>query len=178
MKIYDRYQMDFEGKWMSASLIGVGAAIFFLAVYYLGWPGPAGVGAGTIIFSLVLPLLAGIVFIVLARFLRLNAPGIFAILGAVFGLVLFAGSFDYGVLRMIFAILLYLIGITALLACAGGFLPGRLPVSLFFGCAFCIRVLIALLNLSSTVWLREVAALFMLLTLTCLPMAFKSTKRE
>ncbi len=174
MKVYHRYQMDFNGKWMKGSLLGVAFAVILLAAYYLCWPGLQGVGVAEILFSMALPMIIATAYIVLARLMRLNAPGVYAIIGAALCVVLIISLLDMGLVRLVLGILCYILGGAALLACAGGFLPGRLPVSLIFSAAFAVRLVLDLLNFRATHWLAEGAILAILLSLICMPRAFKA----
>ncbi len=179
LKRYDRYQMDFTGNWMKASLASMGLSVFLLAVYYFGWLNLSTVKIGKVILGLIFPMLLCLGYIVLLRFMKLNAPGVYGILGAALCLVLMGGNIlAGGMVRMILSIVGYALCGVIIIFCAGGFLPGRLPASLAFGCAFAVRLLFFdLLRFRKVNWLEEAAVLLILLALTCLPMTFKSTKK-
>ncbi len=179
LKQYHRYQMDFSGSWMKGSLASMGLAVFLLAVYYFGWINLSAVKIGKLILGLILPMLLCLGYIVLLRFVKLNAPGVYGIIGAALCLVLMGGNIlAGGLLRMILSIVGYALCSVILIFCVGGYLPGKLPASLTFGIAFAVRLLFFdLLRFRKVNWLEEAAVLLILLALTCLPMALKPAKK-
>ncbi len=179
MKHYDRYQMNFDSRSMKASMASMGIGVFFLFVYFFGWRALWQTTAADWIFSFGLPVAVGVAYIILGRFHRRNAPGMFALLGAVLCLCLMISSLSSGsVVRIILSLVWYALCAWLLMLAAGGNLPGKLPVSMFFGTALTVRlVFFDLMNLRSVNWIREIAVIAMLLALTLLPVAFQSTKK-
>lgn len=180
LKRYGRYQMALEGNWMKASMACIGLSVVMLGVYYLMWLSPSAWKPVNLIFGLLLPVAASLTYVILGRIVRLNAPGVYAILGAVFCILLIVGSFFSGsILRIILAVIWYLLTAVVLLASAGGYLPGKLPASLMFGAALLVRLLaFDLPRLRRTNWIEEGAMLLILVGLACLPKAFKSVRES
>lgn len=179
LKQYHRYRMQFTGKWANGSAICMGASIFLLAVYFFLLRDFSSIKTGEAVFLLALPLLLGVAYLVLFRFVRLNSPGAFAILGAVFCLVLMIGSFSTGyILRIVLGCVWYILSALVMLACAGGFLPGALPASLMFRVAFIVRLLFDLKVRSLSTWVFEASNLALILSLSCLPMLFVPVKHK
>ncbi len=179
MKEYDRYHMNFDGKSMKASMAAMGIGVFLLFVNFFGWKPLWQVKFLDWIFAFGVPVAVGVTYIVLGRFRQLNAPGIYAILGAVLCLCLLVCSFTTGsAVRIVLSVIWYILCGLTLIGVAGGALPGKLPASLFFGIALAVRVLFFdLTNFFGTNWIREGSALAMLLALTLLPGAFRSSKK-
>lgn len=169
MKQYHRYRMDFDSNWLRWSASCVGASIFLLAVYHLGFQYLD--APGSIIWDLWLPFGLGMVYIVLLQGIRLNAPGLYAILGVFMCLFLMICVFATGdVLRIILAVIAYPVCGAALILCAGGFLPGRLPASVCFGVVLAVRLLCYDFgHITGAAWLTELAHLGFIASLFCLP---------
>lgn len=170
MKQYHRYRMDFESKWVRWSATCVGAAMFLRAFYYLGIQYLN--APGSLLWNLWLPLGLGLVFIVLLRGIRLNAPGMYAIWGVLMCISLLIGVFGTGnILRIILAVLAYGICGAVLILCTGGFLPGRLPAAVCFGVLLGARILFFVQGrVSGAAWFAELADLGYIASLICLPM--------
>ncbi len=179
MKQYDRYQMDFNSRSMKASMACMGISVFLLFIYFFGWRALWQTKAADWIFSFGLPVAVGVAYIVLGRFRQRNAPGMFAILGTVLCLCLMMGSLASGSLvRIILSLIWYGLCAWMLILAAGGYLPGKLPASLFFGMALFVRlVFFDLINIWGVNWLQELSVAAMLLALTLLPVTFRSTKK-
>ncbi|MBE6986047.1 MAG: hypothetical protein E7433_01290 [Ruminococcaceae bacterium] len=102
-------------------------------MYYFGLTNIFTYNTGTIIMQIILPLSLCAGYIVLLRAVKLNAPGIFAILGAAFCLMVMIWNFSTGdILRILLSVVFYLLSGLVLLATAGGYLPGRLLSSGLF----------------------------------------------
>ena len=111
----------------------MGLSFFLRVVYYFGLTNILTYDAGAIILNIIMPLLLCAGYIVLLRAVKLNAPGIFAILGAAFCLMILIWNFSTGdVLRILLSVVFYLLSGLVLLATAGGYIPGRLPSSAIF----------------------------------------------
>lgn len=133
LKQYTRYQIDFQGKWILPGAIFMGLSFFLRVVYYFGLTNIFTYNTGTIIMQIILPLSLCAGYIVLLRAVKLNAPGIFAILGAAFCLMVMIWNFSTGdILRILLSVVFYLLSGLVLLATAGGYLPGRLLSSGLF----------------------------------------------
>ena len=179
MKQYRQYQMNFTGKCAGYSAACMGLSMFLAALYYLGLNYLADTGAGELIFCLWLPLVSGTAYLVLLRVMRWNAPGTYAIIGAVFCVISIFGSFAVGAGRGVFAIPVYLICAAVLLVVVGGFFPSSLPVALVFGIAIVLRILLLDIGrLSLVQWVREGAHLFAMGAFVFLPGALTRVKNR
>ena len=170
--------MDPEGKWANASVLCMAGALFALAVYYFALVGLSAIGFLEAVFCLFLPLLLMAGYIVLIRFYRWNAPGLFAIMGLMFCLFLFFGTFGSGnILRIILGVIWYPLSALILVACAGGHLLKKQPAVLVFPVAIFFRVIVFDLGrISLTGWVYEISAVLTLSALACLMMSFETVK--
>lgn len=133
LKQYTRYQIDFGGKWILPAAICMGLSFFLRVVYYFGLTNIFSYNTGTIILQIILPLFLCAGYIVLLRAVKLNAPGVFAIIGAAFCLMILIWNFSTGdILRILLSVVFYLFSGLVLLATAGGYLPGRFLSSAVF----------------------------------------------
>lgn len=173
MKQYQQYRMNFDSKAMGLSGICMGVSIFTLAVYYLFALDYSLVPLGTKLFYFWLPVMLSLAYIVLYRLVRLNAPGVYAIIGAVFCLLLIIGLFKTtSLFRIILGILSYLICGAALILGTGGYLPGRLTATVCFAIVLTIRLLCFTLGkVKGIAWLPELADLSVITALMCLSVA-------
>lgn len=178
LKRYNRYQIDLTGKWANASLVCMGTSVFLLMLRYFGLTNLADLGFGSVLFLVVLPLMLGIGQLVILRLLRWDAPGIHAILAAVLCLLLMVGTFFTGSpLRILLGILWYGLSAVTILACAGGYLPGRLPAALMLWIAGFVRLAAFDLGaLRLTGWIGELSVLLALSAYACLIMAMQPVK--
>ena len=181
LKKYGDFPVDFKSKHAVAAGGFMGLFIFLRMLYYFGFLKFSEAGAGELILLLILPLLVGIAFLVLYSGIRLNAPGIYGILGAIFCVFLILWSLFTGdVLRIILAVLWYLLAGTMLLGTAGGFLPDNGFAAVSFGAAAVIRVLLFtlpdLLTMGMSYFpagLNSFADVFLVLSLQCLSLSFR-----
>ncbi len=174
LKQYVRYEMDYRGNWSAASAVFMGLSFFLRVLYYFGFINLKDIGAGEVIFSLILPLLLCGTFLVFFSLLKWNAPGLFAIAGVVFCLLLMGWNFSSGnVLRILLSIFLYVFAAVILFATALGYLPGKLPSTAVFGVIFGCRILLFSFSASGIASLSlEFSALFLLLSLLALTRCF------
>jgi hypothetical protein len=177
MKQYNRYVMNPDGKWTKASVLCMAGALFTLAVYYFGLRGLISVGFLEAVFCLFLPLILMAGFIVLIHFLKWNAPGLFALIGLLLCVFLFFGIFGSGsFLRIILGVVWYPLSALVLVACAGGYLPGKQPAVFVFPIAIFFRVIFNLGNAGLFGWVYEISAILTLAALGCLMMSFEAKK--
>ena len=178
LKQYHRCRMDFTVKAAGFAGLFMGAYLFLLCVYFFFLRDLASVTAGETVFGLILPMLLCIVYIVLLRFVKLNAPGLFAIIGAAFCLVLMIHAFSSGnLLRGVLGGIWYILCGLVLILSAGGYLPGTLPASTMLGIGFLLRVVLFDLRLRGiTAWIYELAFLMLIAALTCLPLCIVPAK--
>ena len=172
MKQYHRYQMNFDGKALWFSGICMGVSIFLAALYYLFLQDVAQVSMGLLMLDLWVPVFLAILYIFLHRMVRLNAPGVYAILGAAMCFVLICQNFgDGSIVRGILGVLGYGGCAAVLIFAAGGWLPGRLPASLCFAVVLLIRILTGGNRMEGTAALLELSKLFYIGGLVLMPIA-------
>lgn len=180
MKRYHQYQMDFEGKWLNISALCMGISLFLSALYYLGLNNMSDISVWERIVCLWLPMILGIGYLVLLRVLKWNAPGVYAIIGAMLCVVLILQSMTVGGAgKIVLSIPIYLLCAVVLLVVMGGFFPAKLPAMLMFGIAIGIRVLFFdLVGLTLAQWVAEGAGLACLASLLFLPMGTKTVNKR
>ncbi len=173
MKRYHRYQMDFDHKacWMSG--ICMGLPVFMLSIYYLFFQEINAVPVFNQIVNLWLPIVLSLGYIAMLRVVRWNSVGMFAILGAAVCLMLILQLFlTANVLRIILGILGYLIAGGLLVLCAGGYLPGRMIVSLVFLLILLMRLLF-FRNFAGWAWLQDISAMSYIAAFALLPVGYQ-----
>ena len=177
MKQYNRYVMNPDGKWTRASVLCMAGGLFTLAVYYFGLRGLISVGFLEAVFCLFLPLILMAGYIALIHFMKWNAPGLFAIMGLLLCVFLFFGTFGSGsVLRIILGVIWYPLCALILVACAGGYLPGKQPAVYAFPIAILFRFILNLGRIGLFGWVYEISAMLTLAALACLMMSFEAKK--
>lgn len=177
MKQYNRYVMNPDGKWTRASVLCMAGGLFTLAVYYFGLRGLISVGFLEAVFCLFLPLILMAGYIALIHFMKWNAPGLFAIMGLLLCVFLFFGTFGSGsVLRIILGVIWYPLCALILVACAGGYLPGKQPAVYAFPIAIFFRFILNLGRIGLFGWVYEISAMLTLAALACLMMSFEAKK--
>lgn len=177
MKQYNRYVMNPDGKWTKASVLCMAGALFTLAVYYFGLRGLISVGFLEAVFCLFLPLIIMAGYIALIHFMKWNAPGLFAIMGLLLCVFLFFATFGSGsFLRIILGLFAYPLSALILVACAGGYLPGKQPAVFAFPIVCFFRVILNLGRIGLFGWVYELSAILTLAALGCLMMSFEGKK--
>lgn len=127
-KYYD-YRMNFKRSWTGASGALMGFALFAKMVHHFGLTDISRCGFFEILFSMALPVLLCAGYIILLRFVKLNAPGVFAILGAaLYFLVMVDNIRSGGVLRIVLSLVAYGTAIFLLIATVAGYLPDKIFV--------------------------------------------------
>lgn len=179
-KIYKRYQMDMAGKWARFCGVMMSASFFLRIVYYFGLKNLRDIPGSEIFATMILGLVLCAGFVVVLNYLRLNAPGIYGILGSAHCLLLIIGNFSSGsALRIVLSILWYVLCALVLLATIAGYLPGRLlSAGMFFFAAFVRLAAFDLGKISLLRWVTEGAVLCVILALAAIPMALKPVKEK
>ena len=176
------YKMDFENSklWVAAAMMG--ASFFLRVAYFFGFTRLEDVGAWNLLAFLILPVVVELAFMVLLRGIRLNAPGVYGILGAAYCFLQLLQSFQYGdVLRTVLAVVAY-IGCGALLfITAGGMLKKGFAVAALIVTAL-VRLLAFdlsayILKLRLISFLPEAAAICGLLALGYVAWGLKAPKK-
>lgn len=180
MKQYYQYRMKFNGKSLEFSALCMGLSLFLSALYYLAICGLDAFSTGVLIVQLWLPLLFGIVYLVLLRGIRWNAPGIYAIIGTLFCMIYILDAFISGSMgKILLAVPSWVLCAVALIIVIGGFFPSRVPASLLIGIAIGLRVLLFDVGrLSPLEWIAESTHLFSMAAFLFLPIGLKERKRR
>jgi hypothetical protein len=158
----------------------MGLSFFLRIVYYFGFMSLRDVG----IIELLTSMLAGIFLcggmVVYVSCLHRNAPGLYGMVGAAECLMLIVLSFNTGsALRIILAILWYVLAAVILLITVGGYLPGKLLAALMFFVPATIRFLFFDIGrIGIIAWVNELAVLSVLIGIGCLAMGLKKTPRK
>ncbi len=174
MKRYARYQMDFTSRYVRWSGLCMAASLFLLIVYYLGIENLEDYSLGAELVKLWIPLILGAAYLVLLQMLRWNAPGLYAVLTALFCLMMFFGVFTSdSVARIVLGVLAYPICGFMMIAAVAGYLPGLLPATICFGVLIAGRVLFDMGQVSGAAWVDTLSAFCQLLSLMFLPMGMK-----
>ena len=167
-----KYHMDPEGKYHVGAAALMGAAFFLRCAYYFGFTRPNEAGAWSLLVFLILPSLLEAAFMVMLRGIRLDLPGVYGIMGAVYCLLLILQSFQLGsVLRIVLAIVGFVICGGALVGVGWGILSKSLGVTALM-LTFLVRLfafdLNYLLRLRLVALMREAAGLCGILALALL----------
>ena len=183
LKKTHKYRMDFEGRPHFATAALMGGAFFLRAVYYFGFTRPEEAGVWNLLVFLILPMLLEAAFMVLLRGLRLNAPGVYGIMGAAYCLLFLLQSFQSGsVLRVLLAVLAYLICAAAVLAVMSGLLSKGVAVTALFvtlGVRFlCFDLAGYIFSFRIIGFIREAAALCGMLSLACISLGLVEKTRK
>lgn len=183
LKKTHKYRMDFEGRPHFATAALMGGAFFLRAVYYFGFTRPEEAGAWNLLIFLILPMLLEAAFMVLLRGVKLNAPGVYGIMGAVYCLLLLLQSFQSGsIFRVLLAVLAYLICAVAFLAVMAGMLSKGVAVTALFatlGVRFlCFDLVGYIFSFRIIGFIREAAALCGILSLACLSLGLIEKTRK
>lgn len=177
------YSMDFGGRSHFAAAAFMGGAFFLRAVYYFGFTRPETVGVWNLIIFLILPLLLEAAFMVMIRGLRLNMPGIYGIMGAVYCLLFLLQSFHSGsILRIVLAVIAYLACAAVVWGTGAGLLSKSLALavlSVTLGVRFLVFDLSGyIFSLRIVAFILEAAALCGLIGLVCLCVGLTDRKRK
>lgn len=179
-----RYRMDQTGRSIQAAMSLMGLSFFLRVVYYFGCVRIETVGFWELLSWLILPMLLEGAFIVLLRILKWDTPRLYALMAAVFGVVLIFQSFGYGsVLRTVFSILAYLACTVLALGVAEGYLSKQIAATAFLVTALARLLIFELVpyvfHLRIIAFIRDVSGLVVLLALMCLMNAFaEKTKKK
>ena len=124
MKQLARYKINFESKWLVASTALMGLAIFCQALLFFVFRMPQSVSGGTLTLYMILPMVLELGWIILLHSVKLNAPGIYGLIGCAFAVLLtvqICGTAGAG--YIVLAILGYLVACGGFVMITGGFFP-------------------------------------------------------
>ena len=177
-----RYHMDFKGGQINTAAAFMGVAFFLRIVYYFGFTRTETVPIGEQLLWLIIPMALEAAFMIMLRGAKLDVPGVYGAMGAVYCLLLIVQGLSYGsVLRMILAVIAYVICGGLLLVACMGLLSREIAVLAIFGTA-AVRFLVFdlksyILELHLIRFMTEAAALCALMGLGYLALGLKERKK-
>lgn len=143
MKQVAKYKLNFESKWLTASGVMMGLAFFIQAVYYFGVITLQGVDVLTLVLYLIAPMVLETAWCVLLRGVKLNAAGVFGIVGTLVCILLLVQSFFCGnTFQTVISVICYLVAALVLLVITGGFIPYKLPGFAVFAGVLAVRFVV------------------------------------
>lgn len=180
LKQYDPYVVDFRSKWATRCGALLGISLFIRVVYFFGIKNILECTAGQVIFDMVLTMGLCVGFLVFFSAMRRNVPGIYALMGAGFCLLLMFSTFSGGnALRIVLAVLGYVLAGGVLVFTVSGYLPGKLLSSVMFVLPLVLRLLVFDLGkIGLFTWVIELSWLLILASMFCLTRALKPHKRN
>lgn len=183
LKRVARYRMNFEGKWPVRSGFFVAIAIFLWIVHYFVLQQPADTGVGTMILSVILPLLILGVYAFLLAGLKAASSELYGILAAAYCVMMILWSFSSGsVLATVLGTVWYLACAVVAVVTAFGYLPSKY----FSAGAFAVPVVFWLAMdlpgfISAKDWLGLIPAVFRISPIAgfaCMSMGFEKRTRK
>jgi len=127
LKRIARYKLDFDSNWMTVSGVLMGVCFFAQSVYFLGIIKLQGLDFPMLMLHLIAPMALEFSWLVLLRGTKLNAAGVYGILGTFMLIWLLVLACIYGTTWDIVSTSLYLLfGGAALIFITGGFFPYKL----------------------------------------------------
>lgn len=173
-----RYRLHFAGKWAGWSAILMALSFFASMVYSFGFSNLAAAGFGRAVFMMLFPAVISAAYVFLLRFRKLNAPGLYGVLGAALCACLLISSFFSGsVIRIILSILWYPVCAGAILGFVGGYLTSANVVTAVFAITIGVRFLFFSVSFFDTaMWIRELSVLSSLASLMLLPRCMIAAK--
>lgn len=179
LKQYTRYKINFDSQWITVSSALMGLSFFMRIVYYFALVSLRDVPVLELLASVIIGILLCGGFVVCLQCLRLNAPGLYGLIGAAQCLMVIVLSFTTGSpLRIILAVIWYALSAVILLATAGGYLPGRLLAGFMFLIPVIVRFFFFDLGQIGLIqWVNELAVLSLLIAFGCFAMGLKSTAK-
>ena len=175
LKQYTRYHVNFYSKWTAACGALMGLSFFLRIVYYFGLMNLRDVGIIELLTSAIIGIILCGGAVICLNGLRLDAPGLYGLMGALQCFLLIILSFTTGSpVRIILAIIWYVLAALVFLATVGGYLPGRLLAGLMFAIPFFVRLFFFDIGRIGLIkWFQELAVLSVLVALGCLAMGLK-----
>lgn len=179
-----RHYMKLNGAWAERAGFLAGCAFFLRIVYYFGFLNVTQIGFWEILSGMVLPMALWIAFMVLLRGMRLNAPGLYALLLCGFCLLAVLESFGTGrTSHIVLSILCYPALGVLLLGTAGGYLDSKNYLAAASMALLVLRFLVFdlntyILNLSLIALIPEASTLCGLGVIFCFAMSLKKRNLE
>lgn len=180
LKQYTRYHVNFDSKWTAACGALMGLSFFLRIIYYFGLMSLRDVGIIELLSSAILGIVLCGSAVVCLNCLHLNAPGLYGLMGALQCFLLIILSFTTGSpVRIVLAIIWYVLAALVFLATVGGYLPGRLLAGLMFAIPAFVRLFFFDIGKIGLIkWFQELAVLSVLLALGCFAMGLKSASHN
>lgn len=142
MKRHGRYWINHEIKWITASGVMMGIALFTQALYYFAFTPLQTVSNGELILKAMIPMVLEALWCVLLRVVRLKPAFTFGVLGAVFCVLLVVQAIVFGsFLQILLSIIMYPIAALLLVFIVCGFFPYRLFGFVGLAAVVALRVL-------------------------------------
>lgn len=133
LRVLVRYRVGFSTKWAAYSTVFAGLSFFLLTFYYFGVQNLLDCSFGEILFSMLLPMVILVCFVVMIRGIHFTVTPIYGILGALYCLSMIIHTFSYdNILHAIFAMLWYVLTALICLATTGGYIANRAYMSIVF----------------------------------------------
>lgn len=127
MKRIAQYKLNFDSNWMTVSGVLMGVCFFAQSVYFLGIIKLQGLDLAMLALHLIAPMALEFSWLVLLRGTKLNAAGVYGILGTFMLILFLLQACVYGNTWDIVSTSLYLLfGGAALIFITGGFFPYKL----------------------------------------------------
>lgn len=140
MKQIARYKINFDSKWMTVSGVLMGVCFFMQSVYFLGVVKLQGLDFPMLLLHLIVPMALEFLWLVLLRGMKLNAAGVFGLLGTWMLILFMLQAWVYGDTWDLVSTALYvLFGGAALIFITGGFFPYKLIGMAVMTIILCIR---------------------------------------
>ena len=179
LKQYTRFSVNFDSKWIAAASAMMGLSFFLRIVYYFALVSLRDVGFIELMSSVIIGILLCGGFVVCLQCLRMNAPGLYGMIGAAQCLMIIILSFTTGdAWRIVLAIIWYVLTGLILLATVGGYLPGRLLAAVMFVIPLVVRFFFYDIGHIGLIrWVQELAVLSILVALPCFVMGLTAKKR-
>lgn len=178
LKKYCRFQLDLKSKWLRVGTLLMCAAFFLRFVYQFALTNCLDLSFGGWIFDAILPVAICVAYFVLLGVIKLNAPGLFAVLGGSLCVLLSIWSFaNPDVIQIILGVIFYLIAGAVLVMTVAGYLPNKYWSAVVFGTILVCRVLLVGLGSGGVFgWFRECSIYCTIAALLCLPLTLKEVR--
>ncbi len=180
LKKYCRFQLDLKSKWLRIGTLFMCAAFFLRFVYQFALTNCLELSFGGWIFDAILPVAICVAYFVLLGVIKLNAPGLFAVLGGALCFLLMIWSFtNPEPIQVFLGVIFYLMSGAVLVMTVAGYLPSKYWSAVVFGVILISRIL--LVGLGSTGvfgWFRECSIYCTIAALLCLPLTLKEVRNK
>ena len=127
MKRIARYRLNFDSNWMTMSGVLMGVCFFMQSVYFLGIAKLQGLDFPMLVLHLIAPMSLEFLWLFFLRGTKLNAAGVYGLLGTAMLILFLLQACVYGGVWDIVSTALYLLfGGATLIFITGGFFPYKL----------------------------------------------------